>query len=81
MLALFAQFPSWIDPYVIPGLPIRWYAVMYLVAFGIAYALFGHLLFQTIGMKLEVLFRSPCKQLIQTDPEGIMLGIGGKRNA
>ena len=47
----------------------------------IAYALFGHLLFQTIGMKLEVLFRSPCKQLIQTDPEGIMLGIGGKRNA
>ncbi len=42
MLALFAQFPSWIDPYVIPGLPIRWYAVMYLVAFGIAYALFRY---------------------------------------
>ena len=42
MLAQFVEFPRWIDPYVINGLPIRWYAVMYLVAFGIAYALFRY---------------------------------------
>ena len=42
MLAQFIEFPQWISPYVINGLPIRWYAVMYLVAFAIAYALFRY---------------------------------------
>ena len=42
MLALFTVFPSWIDPYVIDGLPVRWYALMYIVAFLIAYALFRY---------------------------------------
>ena len=42
MLAQFIEFPQWISPYVISGLPIRWYAVMYLVAFAIAYALFRY---------------------------------------
>ena len=35
-------FPSWIDPYVIDGLPIRWYALMYIVAFFIAYLIFRY---------------------------------------
>lgn len=41
---LYLQFPDWIKPEVIPGLPVplRWYAVMYLVAFAIAYFLFQH---------------------------------------
>ena len=42
MLAEFVEFPHWITPFVIPGLPIRWYAVMYLVAFGITYVLFRY---------------------------------------
>lgn len=42
MFALFVEYPSWIDPYVIDGLPIRWYAVMYLVAFFVAYLLFRY---------------------------------------
>ena len=42
MIALFVDYPEWITPYVINGLPIRWYAVMYLVAFAIAYALFRY---------------------------------------
>ena len=42
MFSLFVEYPSWIDPYVINGLPIRWYAVMYLVAFFIAYLLFRY---------------------------------------
>ncbi len=42
MLTLFVDYPKWIDPYVINGLPIRWYAVMYLVAFAVAYALFRY---------------------------------------
>lgn len=36
----FFNFPSWISPYVIKGLPIRWYSVMYLIAFSITYFLF-----------------------------------------
>jgi phosphatidylglycerol:prolipoprotein diacylglycerol transferase len=33
-------FPSWIRPEIIPGLPIRWYGLMYLVAFVVAYLMF-----------------------------------------
>lgn len=42
MLVQFVEYPQWISPYVINGLPIRWYAVMYLVAFAISYALFRY---------------------------------------
>lgn len=38
----YMKFPSWISPTVVPFLPIRWYAVMYLVAFFIAYVLFRY---------------------------------------
>ena len=33
------EFPTWLRPEVIPGLPIRWYGVMYLVAFAVTYLL------------------------------------------
>ena len=42
MLPLYIEYPDWIDPFVIKGLPIRWYAVMYLVAFFIAYVMFRY---------------------------------------
>lgn len=35
----FVAFPQWLRPEVIPGLPIRWYGVMYLVAFALTYLL------------------------------------------
>ncbi len=35
----FIAFPSWISPTVFPGLPIRWYSLMYLVAFAVTYVL------------------------------------------
>ena len=38
MLA-YIKYPEWLKPEVIPGLPFRWYAVMYIVAFSIAYLL------------------------------------------
>ncbi len=38
-MKLYIYFPSWITPEVIPGLPVRWYALMYLVAFGLTYIL------------------------------------------
>jgi phosphatidylglycerol---prolipoprotein diacylglyceryl transferase len=41
MLA-YLPFPSWIHPEIIPGLPIRWYGFMYLVAFAITYLLFTY---------------------------------------
>jgi phosphatidylglycerol:prolipoprotein diacylglycerol transferase len=36
------QFPSWIHPEIIPGLPLRWYGLMYAVAFAIAWLLFRY---------------------------------------
>jgi len=37
---LYINYPSWINPEIIPGFFMRWYAVMYLVALGITYVLF-----------------------------------------
>ncbi len=39
MLA-YIRYPDWIKPEIFPGLPIRWYGLMYLIAFAIAYILF-----------------------------------------
>ena len=36
---LFIQFPDWISPEILPGLPFRWYGLMYLFAFATAYYL------------------------------------------
>ncbi len=36
-MALYIPYPEWISPVIIPGLPFRWYGMMYLVAFGFAY--------------------------------------------
>ena len=41
-MQVYIDFPSWISPLVVPFLPIRWYAVMYLVAFSITYVLFRY---------------------------------------
>ncbi|MDR1908498.1 MAG: prolipoprotein diacylglyceryl transferase [Spirochaetaceae bacterium] len=38
-MLLAIDFPSWLKPEVIPGLPLRWYGLMYIVAFTIAYRL------------------------------------------
>lgn len=35
-------YPAWIRPEIIPGLPLRWYGLMYLVAFAITYLLFNY---------------------------------------
>lgn len=40
-MLLAIQFPEWLKPEIIPGLPfLRWYGLMYIVAFSIAYWLF-----------------------------------------
>ncbi|AEC03032.1 prolipoprotein diacylglyceryl transferase [Parasphaerochaeta coccoides] len=39
-MVAYIHFPSWIHPEIIPGLPVRWYALMYLVAFAVTYLLF-----------------------------------------
>jgi phosphatidylglycerol:prolipoprotein diacylglycerol transferase len=41
MLA-YIPYPSWIHSQIVPFLPIRWYGVMYIVAFAITYFLFMH---------------------------------------
>ena len=33
-------FPSWLSPEIIPGLPIRWYGLMYIFAFATAYIVY-----------------------------------------
>jgi len=39
-MLLAIHFPSWLKPEVIPGLPFRWYGLMYVVAFGVAFLLY-----------------------------------------
>ncbi|MDR0599125.1 MAG: prolipoprotein diacylglyceryl transferase [Treponema sp.] len=39
-MPLAVQFPAWLKPEIIPGLPFRWYGLMYLVAFGVAWLLY-----------------------------------------
>lgn len=36
----YINYPSWIKPEIIPGFFARWYAVMYIIAFGLTYLLF-----------------------------------------
>jgi phosphatidylglycerol---prolipoprotein diacylglyceryl transferase len=43
-------YEQWIKPEIIPGLPFRWYGLMYLVAFAISYLLFNY---QVKKRKLE----------------------------
>jgi phosphatidylglycerol:prolipoprotein diacylglycerol transferase len=35
----YLQYPSWIRPTIIPGLPFHWYGLMYLIAFAVTYLL------------------------------------------
>lgn len=39
---LYLNFPAWIKPEIIKGLPFRWYGLMYLVAFAVSYILFKY---------------------------------------
>jgi len=39
MMMLFTRYPSWISPEIIPGLPFRWYGMMYVCAFLTAFLL------------------------------------------
>ncbi len=48
----YINYPSWINPQIVPFLPIRWYGVMYLVAFAISYLLFRWQLRER-GMKVD----------------------------
>ena len=39
-MLLIVNFPSWLKPEIIPGLPFRWYGLMYIIAFGVAFLLY-----------------------------------------
>lgn len=39
---LYINFPTWLKPEIIPGFPVRWYGLMYLVAFAIGFYLFKY---------------------------------------
>jgi phosphatidylglycerol:prolipoprotein diacylglycerol transferase len=39
-MLLSIQFPAWLKPEIFSGLPIRWYGLMYIVAFGVAFLLY-----------------------------------------
>jgi phosphatidylglycerol:prolipoprotein diacylglycerol transferase len=36
------QYPAWIKPEIIPGLPLRWYGLMYVIAFAVTWFLFRY---------------------------------------
>lgn len=48
---MYLSFPDWLRAEIIPGLPFRWYGLMYLIAFAITYLLF---MVQLKQRKLEV---------------------------
>ena len=50
-MQLFINYPAWIKPEIIPGLPVRWYGLMYLIAFVTGYLLFKK---QVSERKLEM---------------------------
>jgi phosphatidylglycerol:prolipoprotein diacylglycerol transferase len=39
-MLLAVNFPSWLKPEIIPGLPFRWYGLMYIFAFGTAFLIY-----------------------------------------
>jgi phosphatidylglycerol:prolipoprotein diacylglycerol transferase len=39
-MLLAVNFPSWLKPEIIPGLPLRWYGLMYIFAFATAFLLY-----------------------------------------
>ncbi|MFW6249721.1 MAG: prolipoprotein diacylglyceryl transferase, partial [Alkalispirochaetaceae bacterium] len=47
----YLEYPDWISPVIIPGLPLRWYGLMYLIAFATSYLLF---IYQAKERKLDV---------------------------
>ncbi|MFP4302209.1 MAG: prolipoprotein diacylglyceryl transferase [Spirochaetaceae bacterium] len=47
----YLEYPEWISPVIIPGLPLRWYGLMYLIAFATSYLLF---IYQAKERKLDV---------------------------
>ncbi len=50
-MLLYLKYPTWISPQIIPGLPFRWYGLMYLIAFAVTYLLF---MYQVRKRKLEL---------------------------
>jgi phosphatidylglycerol---prolipoprotein diacylglyceryl transferase len=40
MMLAMLEFPAWLKPEIIPGLPFRWYGLMYVIAFGVTWYLF-----------------------------------------
>ena len=41
-MLLTIPYPSWLRPEIFSGLPIRWYGLMYIVAFGVAFLLYRY---------------------------------------
>jgi phosphatidylglycerol---prolipoprotein diacylglyceryl transferase len=41
-MIMYSDFPSWITPEIIPGFPLRWYGLMYIIAFSITFILFSY---------------------------------------
>jgi phosphatidylglycerol:prolipoprotein diacylglycerol transferase len=39
-MLLSIPFPSWLKPEIVPGLPVRWYGLMYVVAFAVAFLMY-----------------------------------------
>lgn len=40
LMPLAVDFPAWLKPEIIPGLPVRWYGLMYIIAFAVAFIMY-----------------------------------------
>lgn len=70
-MLMYINYPSFISPYVINGLPIRWYAVMYIFAFLTSYILFRHSIRKDKNIAIE---KETCENFYLSVVFGLLIG-------
>lgn len=68
---MYVNYPSFISPYVINGLPIRWYAVMYIFAFLTSYMLFRYSIKKDKSIVIE---KETCENFYLSVVFGLLIG-------
>lgn len=72
----YIDFPSWLHPEIFPGtaLPFRWYGLMYVIAFAVAYYLIVWQLRQAKGRKLTTAESDDLSNIVFWGILGLILG-------
>lgn len=69
---LYLNYPSWIKPEIVSFLPIRWYGIMYMLAFGIAYIFYRQYI--KTSSHLKHLSSKTAEDMFFTGIMGLLIG-------